>query len=339
MALLMQNTIIQNTIMQNTIMQNTITDKLAGFITQNKIPHILFHGPSGCGKRTLVYKFVEAIYHKDKDLIKNYTMFADCAHGKGIKFIREELKFFAKTNINIQGSGHFKTIVLTNADKLTTDAQSALRRCIELFSHNTRFFIIVENKYNLLKPILSRLCDVFIGGGCAPRTPQPGFSLDKKSDSCANKSILPKALKSAGGGATPNYYKLNIAQFLDTKATDKLRFKYLENEFTKLNENITIDNIVKLVNKLYQKGYSGLDLMNFIEGMTADIINMNATDLAPDALAPDSLDAAFLLKKYKLLIHFHKVKAEFRNEKLFMTFILSFLFVRSNTDLENISFM
>ena len=41
-----------------------------------------------------------------------------------------------------------------NADKLTIDAQSALRRLIELFSHTTRFFIIIEDKYKLLKPIL-----------------------------------------------------------------------------------------------------------------------------------------------------------------------------------------
>lgn len=289
---------------------NNITEKLAGFIRQNKIPHILFHGPSGSGKRTLVYKFVEDIYNNDKQLIKNYTMFADCAHGKGIKFIREELKFFAKTNINIHGAGHFKTIVLTNADKLTTDAQSALRRCIELFSHNTRFFIIVENKYNLLKPILSRLCDIFIGGG-HPQIPRLGTS-DKQSggDIQSNKTIT-----------TSNYYKFNIAKLLDTSGIDKLRSKYLDNEFNKLQENINIDNIVKLVNKLYQKAYSGLDLMNHIE--TRD--NSNTDKL--------------LLRKYKLLMLFHKVKTEFRSEKIFMTFILTFFFIRSNDDLENISFM
>jgi DNA polymerase III delta prime subunit len=305
---------------QNTIIQNTITEKLASFITQHKIPHILFHGPSGSGKRTLVYKFVEAIYHNDKDLIKNYTMFADCAHGKGIKFIREELKFFAKTNVNIQGTGHFKTIVLTNADKLTTDAQSALRRCIELFSHNTRFFIIVENKYNLLKPILSRLCDIFISG-----IPQTSTSLGNKINT----------LQSSGDKHT-NIHKLNITTLLDTKTNDKLRLKFLDNEFHKLyeNEHIFIDNTVKLVNKLYQKGYSGLDLMNYIEGMTTDIINTNdKTDADADT------HTAFLLRKYKLLIHFHKVKTEFRNEKIFMSFILSFFFIRSNASLENISFM
>ena len=82
--------------------------------------------------------------------------------GKGIKFIREELKFFAKSHINFKDGNLFKSIILSNADKLTIDAQSALRRCIELFSHTTRFFIIVEDKYKLLKPILSRFAEIYV---------------------------------------------------------------------------------------------------------------------------------------------------------------------------------
>ena len=89
-------------------------------------------------------------------------MTVNCAHGKGIKFIREDLKFFAKTNIQSNTGTMFKTIVLVNADFLTIDAQSALRRCIELFSYNTSFFIIVENKHKLLNPILSRFCEIYV---------------------------------------------------------------------------------------------------------------------------------------------------------------------------------
>ena len=55
-----------------------------------------------------------------------------------------------------------KTVILRNADKLTQDAQSALRRCIEIYSKSTRFIIIVENKDNILNPILSRFCSMFI---------------------------------------------------------------------------------------------------------------------------------------------------------------------------------
>jgi hypothetical protein len=94
--------------------------------------------------------------------MKSNIMIVNCAHGKGIKFIRDELKFFAKTNIQSNNGTLFKTIVLINADNLTIDAQSALRRCIEQFSFNTRFFIIIENKHKLLKPILSRFCEIYV---------------------------------------------------------------------------------------------------------------------------------------------------------------------------------
>ena len=51
---------------------------------------------------------------------------------------------------------------MANADNLTIDAQSALRRCIEQYNHSTRFFIIIENKYKLLRPILSRFSQMNI---------------------------------------------------------------------------------------------------------------------------------------------------------------------------------
>ena len=72
-----------------------IMKKLDYFIKVEKIPNIIFHGESGSGKRTIVNNFVKKIYNNDKDLIKCYVMDVNCAHGKGIKFIREELKFFA----------------------------------------------------------------------------------------------------------------------------------------------------------------------------------------------------------------------------------------------------
>ena len=137
-----------------------IEEKLNYFINTKKIPNILFHGPNISGKRNTVFSFINNIY-KNKEEIKKYVMFVNCAHAKGIKFIREELKLFAKSNINNNEGNFFKSIILSNADKLTIDAQSALRRCIELFSHTTRFFIIVEDKNKLLRPIISRFCEVY----------------------------------------------------------------------------------------------------------------------------------------------------------------------------------
>ena len=49
-----------------------------------------------------------------------------------------------------------------NAEKLTPDAQFALRRCIEQFNYNTRFFMVTIDKYKLIRPILSRFSEIYI---------------------------------------------------------------------------------------------------------------------------------------------------------------------------------
>jgi len=280
-----------------------ITDKLNFFIKTRKIPNIIFHGPSGSGKRTIVYKFIEDIYKNDKELIKKYVMNVNCAHGKGIKFVREELKFFAKTHVNTKESGNFKTIVLSNADELTIDAQSALRRCIELFSHTTRFFIIVQDKYKLLKPILSRLCEIFIDH---PTIDNNKINLHKHNIelnfNVKSVNLEKKMFK---------YFDTVLKQF-------PLHIDNTETDNTEINKNTlcNYDKIMEIANKLYEKGYSGLDLMKYIE--QNKFINE--------------------IKKYQLLLVFNKIKKEFRNEKLFMFFILNFMF-RSDYDLENISFI
>ena len=88
-----------------------IEERLEYFIKAQKIPNIIFHGPSGSGKRTIVNNFIRKIYNDSNDLKKQHVMYVDCGHGKGIKFIRDELKFFAKTNIHTTGD-IVKSIIL-----------------------------------------------------------------------------------------------------------------------------------------------------------------------------------------------------------------------------------
>ena len=121
-----------------------IINKLAFFLENKKIPNIIFHGPSGSGKRTIVQNFVSNIYENDKELIDAYIMTVNCAHGKGIKFVRDDLKFFAKTHINIRGSGHFKTIIL-----------SQLFICLKLNTKPSKN----ENRFSsIINPLSSKYC-------------------------------------------------------------------------------------------------------------------------------------------------------------------------------------
>jgi DNA polymerase III delta prime subunit len=135
-------------------------EKLKNLYNSKNIPNIILYGDNLSCKKTILENFLNYIYKTDEEKNK-YCLIINCAHGKGnIKYIRENLKLFANYVIE-QNSLLFKSIVLLNADKLTMDAQSVLRRCIEIYNQNTRFFIIVDDKTKLIKPILSRFSDIF----------------------------------------------------------------------------------------------------------------------------------------------------------------------------------
>ena len=173
--------------------------------------------------------FIDKIYTNSEK--KQYTMYVDCAHGKGIRFIRNELKFFAKTNIHNKNGRFFKSVILLNANKLTIDAQSALRRCIELFSHTTRFFIIVSDTNKLLNPILSRFCIIYI--------PLP--SIGKKRFCFYDK-------------------KKNLIQ--DNR--NNWLFKTMKNK----KKYDSLKKCLDLSIKIYNKGYSVIDLLKNFEKNT-----------------------------------------------------------------------
>jgi len=259
-----------------------IVDKLDFFYESKKIPHIIFHGSSGSGKRTIVNEFLNKIYQGDKQKIKSNVMIVNCAHGKGIKFIREELKFFAKTNLQSNNGISFKSIVLINADFLTIDAQSALRRCIELFSYNTRFFIIVENKQKLLNPILSRFCEIYI----------PEHIIDGKIINLHQYSI-------------EKNYKIedvtNNMPWITTKMTEYLQ-----------KTDIQHADLTKLATEFYERGLSGLDL-----------INWSNSDAAAHLTTIDTSSVSMC---------YDKIKSEYRCEKLLLLYLFDFLFMRNTVN-------
>ena len=220
-----------------------IISKMDNYIKNNNIPNIIFHGPTGSGKKFIINNTIEKLY--DKPNINYFVMYVNCAHGKGIKFIREDLKHFSKTNILNTNNVNFKTVVLVNADKLTIDAQSALRRCIELFSHTTRFFISVENINKLLKPILSRFCDIYV--------------------------------------ARPKIRGLQISLYKNNIKTNGPFFKNISKNILKLKNCISSfdkdnNNIIEYSLNLYEKGFSAENIVSCIKTYTFENIPQENID-------------------------------------------------------------
>jgi hypothetical protein len=117
-----------------------------------------------------------------------------------------------------------------------------------------------------------------------------------------------------------NGMQVNLHTYLlqKTFALDKLkqqRLDWLKKEVS-FDQEYAHGDLIDLAAKLHERAYSSMDLMRWLE----------ESDMPLD-------------KKYEKLIAFQKVRHEFRNEKLIMLFMLHFMLFRSETSLENISFM
>tara|TARA_B110000858_G_scaffold197938_1_gene261611 strand:+ start:5762 stop:6553 length:792 start_codon:yes stop_codon:yes gene_type:complete len=213
-----------------------IREKLNGFLKNNNVPHLLFYGPHGSGKKTIVNDYVNTIFPNGEEKRQN-VMKINCALGKGIQFIRDEIKQFAKSHVHSENK--FKIIMLYNADRLTVDAQSALRRCIEVFSKSTRFFVIVESKKQLLRPILSRFCDIYVYFPIIDGKPQN----------------LHTYLKNTTRKMHSQYDK-----FIKNKASQMNRI------LSKCSKEDT--NFFEVTDELYTKGYNSYDLIEYYKTST-----------------------------------------------------------------------
>jgi replication factor C subunit 2/4 len=69
--------------------------------------------------------------------------------------VREKIKMFAKKKVTLPAGRH-KLVLLDEADNMTTAAQQALRRIMEIYSDSTRFALACNISSKIIEPIQSR---------------------------------------------------------------------------------------------------------------------------------------------------------------------------------------
>jgi replication factor C small subunit len=140
--------------LEEVVGQDEIVERLKSYVVAGKIPHLLFSGPPGSGKTACAVALAREIFGNGWH--SNFLEL-NASDERGIDVVRGNIKNFART---ASVGADFRMIFLDEADQLTPEAQSALRRTMERFSSTCRFIFSVNYSSKIIEPIQSR-CAVY----------------------------------------------------------------------------------------------------------------------------------------------------------------------------------
>ena len=141
--------------LEDVVGQDGIIERLQAYVKTRNVPHLIFAGPPGTGKTTSALAMAMELFGESW---KQNFYELNASDERGIGIVRGKIKDFARTAPI--GKTQFKIIFLDEADSLTSDAQAALRRTIEKYTHICRFILSVNYSSKIIEPIQSR-CTVF----------------------------------------------------------------------------------------------------------------------------------------------------------------------------------
>ncbi|KAL2811900.1 hypothetical protein BJX63DRAFT_422128 [Aspergillus granulosus] len=149
--------------------QDHTTKVLQRTLQASNLPHMLFYGPPGTGKTSTILALAKSLF--GPALYRSRILELNASDERGIGIVREKVKGFARVQLShptgLDASYFekypcppFKIIILDEADSMTQDAQSALRRTMEQYSRITRFCLVCNYVTRIIEPLASR-CSKF----------------------------------------------------------------------------------------------------------------------------------------------------------------------------------
>uniref|UniRef100_A0A8C2I0A6 Replication factor C subunit 3 n=1 Tax=Cyprinus carpio TaxID=7962 RepID=A0A8C2I0A6_CYPCA len=134
-------------------------NQLKNLVQCGDFPHLLVYGPSGAGKKTRIMCLLRELYGPGVEKLR--------IEHQSITVFKKYLRLTRAHNISTESdpsvttgndkmSHLFTVVLLTEVDRLTKDAQHALRRTMEKYMSTCRLILCCNSTSKVIAPIRSR---------------------------------------------------------------------------------------------------------------------------------------------------------------------------------------
>ena len=230
--------------------------------------NILLIGDMTSGKTSILNALIREYYigFSPKDYEEN-ILYINSLKEQGINYYRTDVKTFCQTCSNIKGKK--KIVVLDDIDFINEQSQQVFRNCIDKFSHNVNFISSCTNNQKVIKSLQSRFTILKI----KPLQKDNLINIIDNIKKCENINIDENALNFIIN-ISNNTVKILINymekfKLLNQKITLDLAIQLCSNisfltfeEYTKMVLNKQLNNSIKLIYEIYDKGYSVMDILD-----------------------------------------------------------------------------
>jgi len=262
---------------ENIIEQNEIRNILKQTLKTKNFPHMIFHGPAGCGKTSCAIAFALELY--GSKYVNENVIELNASDESGINIVREKITNFARSKINDNINIPYKFIILDEADAMTNDAQSALRKIMETLSHNTRFCFICNYINQIIYPIVSRCMKFRFRSISLEALNEKLKYIAQNENIKVSDEVISSCSSISRGDARKaimllqslNYFPEKTKEFLYDLANE-IPEKIIDDIFNKTYDDKKILEIVEFIKR------SGFSIKNFIEKINERIIFSNVND-------------------------------------------------------------